>query len=148
MKLNFLGEIISSIDDKERIVIPSKFRDLFDEESFITKGCEGCIAIYPSDSWNEYVSSLLSTTTDSISGRQIRRAISSKSTPYECDKSGRVKLPKNLLELSGITKQCVIVGAFDHLEIWQLEAWKKYDLEANNVFEDELDKVSGMGGMI
>lgn len=148
MKFNFLGEVMSSIDDKERIVIPSKFRDLFDEGSFITKGCEGCISIYPSESWNEYVTSLLSSTTDSTSGRQIRRAISSKSTPYECDKSGRVKLPKNLLELSGITKQCMIVGAFDHLEIWELEAWKKYDEAANDIFEDELDKVSGIGGMI
>ena len=148
MKFNFLGEVYSSIDDKDRIVIPSKFRDLFDEGSFITKGCEGCISIYPSESWNDYVSSLLASTKDSISGRQIRRAIASKSTPYECDKSGRVKLPKNLLELSGITKQCMVVGAFDHLEIWELEAWKKYDEVANDIFEDELDKLTGNGGMM
>ena len=148
MKFNFLGEVCSSIDDKDRIVIPSKFRDLFDEGTFITKGCEGCISIYPSDSWNEYVSSLLASTKDSISGRQIRRAIASKSTPYECDKSGRVKLPRNLLELAGITKQCMVVGAFDHLEIWELEAWKKYDEAANNIFEDELDKLTGKGGMM
>jgi MraZ protein len=148
MKFNFLGEVCSSIDDKDRIVIPSKFRDLFDEGTFITKGCEGCISIYPSDSWNEYVSSLLASTKDSISGRQIRRAIASKSTPYECDKSGRVKLPRNLLELAGITKQCMVVGAFDHLEIWELEAWKKYDEVANDIFEDELDKVMGNGGMM
>lgn len=148
MKFNFLGEVCSSIDDKDRIVIPSKFRDLFDEGTFITKGCEGCISIYPSDSWNEYVSSLLASTKDSISGRQIRRAIASKSTPYECDKSGRVKLPRNLLELAGITKQCMVVGAFDHLEIWGLEAWKKYDEVANDIFEDELDKVMGNGGMM
>ena len=148
MKFNFLGEVCSSIDDKDRIVIPSKFRDLFDEGTFITKGCEGCISIYPSDSWNDYVSSLLASTKDSISGRQIRRAIASKSTPYECDKSGRVKLPRNLLELAGITKQCMVVGAFDHLEIWKLEAWKKYDEVANDIFEDELDKVMGNGGMM
>ena len=148
MKFNFLGEVCSSIDDKDRIVIPSKFRELFDEGTFITKGCEGCISIYPSDSWNEYVSSLLASTKDSISGRQIRRAIASKSTPYECDKSGRVKLPRNLLELAGITKQCMVVGAFDHLEIWELEAWKKYDEVANDIFEDELDKVMGNGGMM
>ena len=148
MKFNFLGEVCSSIDEKDRIVIPSKFRDLFDEGTFITKGCEGCISIYPSDSWNEYVSSLLASTKDSISGRQIRRAIASKSTPYECDKSGRVKLPRNLLELAGITKQCMVVGAFDHLEIWELEAWKKYDEVANDIFEDELDKVMGNGGMM
>ena len=148
MKFNFLGEVCSSIDDKDRIVIPSKFRDLFDEGTFITKGCEGCISIYPSESWNEYVSSLLASTKDSISGRQIRRAIASKSTPYECDKSGRVKLPRNLLELSGITKQCMVVGAFDHLEIWELEAWKKYDEVANDIFEDELDKLTGNGGMM
>ncbi len=148
MKFNFLGEVCSSIDDKDRIVIPSKFRDLFDEGTFITKGCEGCISIYPSDSWNDYVSSLLASTKDSISGRQIRRAIASKSTPYECDKSGRVKLPRNLLELAGITKQCMVVGAFDHLEIWELEAWKKYDEVANDIFEDELDKVMGNGGMM
>ena len=148
MKFNFLGEVCSSIDDKDRIVIPSKFRDLFDEGTFINKGCEGCISIYPSDSWNEYVSSLLASTKDSISGRQIRRAIASKSTPYECDKSGRVKLPRNLLELAGITKQCMVVGAFDHLEIWELEAWKKYDEVANDIFEDELDKVMGNGGMM
>lgn len=148
MKFNFLGEVCSSIDDKDRIVIPSKFRDLFDEGTFITKGCEGCISIYPSDSWNDYVSSLLASTKDSISGRQIRRAIASKSTPYECDKSGRVKLPRNLLELAGITKQCMVVGAFDHLEIWELEAWKKYDEVANDIFEDELDKVMRNGGMM
>ena len=148
MKFNFLGEVCSSIDDKDRIVIPSKLRDLFDEGTFINKGCEGCISIYPSDSWNEYVSSLLASTKDSISGRQIRRAIASKSTPYECDKSGRVKLPRNLLELAGITKQCMVVGAFDHLEIWELEAWKKYDEVANDIFEDELDKVMGNGGMM
>ena len=102
----------------------------------------------PDESWNEYVSSLLASTNDSTTGRQIRRAIASKSVPYECDKSGRVKLPKNLLELSGITKQCMVVGAFDHLEIWELEAWKKYDEAANNIFEDELDKLTGKGGMM
>ena len=79
MKFNFLGEVCSSIDDKDRIVIPSKFRDLFDEGTFITKGCEGCISIYPSDSWNEYVSSLLASTKDSISASARAVCASSKS---------------------------------------------------------------------
>ena len=147
MKFNFLGEVLSSIDDKDRIVIPSRFRNLFTDGSHITKGCEGCIAIYPAEAWEEYVLSLLGNTTDSIAGRQIRRSIASKSIPYECDKNGRVKLPRNLLELSNIKKQCMIVGAFDHLEVWDLEAWNKYEESANAVFEEELDKVSATGGM-
>ena len=121
----FMGEFNHSVDAKGRVIVPSKFRDKLGESFVITKGFDRCLSIYDIENWTgvqEKLSMMPMLTEDA---RTIRRMMVGSATEAEFDKQGRVLLPAPLREYAGISKDAVMIGNIDHIEIWSKDAWNK-----------------------
>ncbi|MCK9225732.1 MAG: division/cell wall cluster transcriptional repressor MraZ [Candidatus Muirbacterium halophilum] len=140
----YLGEYQHNIDNKGRIIIPSRFRDELGEKFIITCGFEKCLVVYSMDEWNKYsakISSLPSTRADA---RAFLRLIYSKAIESSCDKLGRIVLPQNLREYANIDKEAVVNGNFNTIEIWNKQAWNEYSNSAFENFEKQAEKLSDL----
>lgn len=120
-----MGEYHYTIDDKGRITIPSKIREELKDDFIITRGLDKCLYIYSKDEWNNIISKYreLPNTKDA---RNFMRFFLSGASVSECDKSGRVKLNKPLMDYANLKKECVIVGVNERVEIWDKELWENF----------------------
>ena len=137
----FMGQFNHSLDEKKRVIIPSKFREKLGHSFIITKGFDGCLAVYTEAEWIKLQERLLSMNSNQADTRRHIRILVGSATQCECDKQGRVSLPSNLITASGITKEVVLVGNINHIEIWSLENWQKYYDEANESFDEIAEKL-------
>src|SRR5438552_19119872 len=112
-----LGEYEHTIDDKNRLTLPAKFRQAFDEGLVITRGIERCLYAYPRSEWAAKVESRLREL-DPLSkeGRLMQRYFFSGASESELDKQGRVMVPSPLGDYAGLGKEGVVAGIHDHRE--------------------------------
>lgn len=122
----FIGEYHHTIDDKGRLIIPTKFRDELGNSFIITRGIENCLYVYSSDSWNSICNKLNSLPFTRKDARNFNRFFMSGATCVELDKQGRVNVTSPLIEYANLLKDCVIIGTGDRLEIWSQEAWDEF----------------------
>ena len=119
-----LGEYDHTLDDKNRLTLPARFRQAFLEGIVVTRGMDGCLFAYTREAWESMVGSRLATlNTLSKEGRRMQRFFFSGATETELDKQGRVGLPAALLEHAKLGRDVVVAGVHDHLEIWDRAAW-------------------------
>ena len=116
-----IGEYRHNIDDKGRIIIPSKFREEIGMKFVVTRGLDGCLFVYSMDNWNKIVSKLQTLPFTKKDARTFMRFFLSGATVCEFDKQGRINLSNSLIEYAGIQKECTIIGVNDRLEIWASE---------------------------
>lgn len=119
----FIGEYHHTIDEKGRIIIPSKFRDELGDSFIITRGIENCLFVYSMDNWNKICDKLNSLPFTKKDARVFNRFFMSGATSVELDKQGRVNISSPLIQYANICKDCVIIGTGDRLEIWSQEDW-------------------------
>lgn len=121
-----IGEYHHSIDEKGRIIIPSKFRDDLGDEFVITRGLEECLFVYPKTKWDEIVSRLNSIPFTKKDARSFMRFFLSGASAISFDRQGRINIPTVLTSYAGLQKDCVIIGVGDRLEVWSLEKWNNF----------------------
>ena len=122
----FMGEYEHGIDEKGRMIVPTKFRDALGEHFVLTKGIDGCLFIYPSDEWEKFVEKLQALP-GTKEARNLQRFFMAGAVDSECDKQGRVMIPAKLREHAGIQKDVVSVGLMNKIEIWSKDHWDKND---------------------
>lgn len=132
----FMGEYAHNIDKKGRIIIPAKFREELGAKIIITRGLDGCLNAYTKEQWEIIYEQLLKLPSTKKDARMFVRMMTSKAAECEIDHQGRVLLPSSLIALAEIVKECRIIGAANHIEIWAKEKWESMDEEANDSFED------------
>lgn len=121
-----MGEFHHSIDDKLRMIIPSKFRDELGEKVIITRGLENCLFIYSEKEWTKVVTKLKGLPFTKKDARSFTRIFLSGATECEFDKQGRIKVTLPLASYAELNKECVIIGVNDRLEVWSKEEWENY----------------------
>ena len=121
-----MGEYHHNIDDKQRIIIPSKFREELKEKVVITRGLEDCLFAYSLDEWNSITSKLKTLPFTKKDARSFMRIFMSGATVCEFDKQGRITIPSHLTNYASIKKECVVIGVGDRLEIWAQEEWNDF----------------------
>lgn len=131
-----MGEFHHNIDEKNRLVIPSKFRSELGEQFIITRGLDKCLFIYSMNEWNKLVSKLNTLPFTQKNARNFTRFFLSGAINAEFDRSGRVSITSPLIEYADINKECVIIGASDRLEIWSKESWDKFLSDNEENFSD------------
>lgn len=132
-----MGEYHHNLDEKSRIIIPSKLRDELGEKVIVTRGIENCLFVYSEKEWASIVSKLKSLPFTKKDARSFTRLFLSGATVCEFDKQGRIKINSPLINYADITKECVIIGVNDRLEIWSEQSW-------NNFFNDNKESLSDM----
>ena len=122
----FLGEYHHSIDEKKRLIVPSKFREELGDKFIITRGIENCLFVYSIESWDKITQKLESLPFTRKDARAFVRFFLSGATVAEFDKQGRVSITSPLISYANIKKECVIIGAGDRLEIWSEDDWNSF----------------------
>jgi len=139
-----LGEYEHTIDDKNRLTLPAKFRSAFSDGIVVTRGVDGCLSAYAPDAWERVVQSRLASL-DPLSkeGRRMQRFFYSGATEGELDKQGRVNVPAALIEHAGLgRREVVVAGVNDHVEIWDREAWRRELAEVEGSAEDVAERLA------
>lgn len=143
-----MGEYHHNLDEKQRIIIPSKFRDDLGDKVVVTRGLENCLFVYSFSEWEMIVNKLKTLPFTKKDARSFIRIFLSGATVCEFDKQGRIKLTMPLASYANIEKECVILGVNDRLEIWSSNEWDKFfndnrselsDL-ADHLFESNFDE--------
>ena len=121
-----LGEHEHTIDDKNRLTLPAKFRQAFDDGCVVTRGMDRCLYVYPREDWERLIDTRLGDL-DPLSreGRVMHRFFFAGASEAEPDKQGRIMLPAPLLEHAGLGRDVVVAGLYDHFEIWDRSAWRE-----------------------
>ncbi len=134
----FIGEYHHTIDEKGRIIIPSKFRGDLGSRVIVTRGLEGCLFVYSESEWNIIVSQLKTLPFTKKDARAFSRFFLSGAIEAEFDKQGRINIPSPLIGYASITKNCVVIGVNDRLEIWAEDSFNKF----MNDNEDDLSDIA------
>lgn len=134
-----MGEFHHNIDDKLRMIVPSKFRDELGNSVVVTRGLENCLFVYSEAEWSQIVSKLKSLPFTKKDARSFTRIFLSGATVCEFDKQGRIKITSPLATYADLTKECVIIGVNDRLEIWSEEQWNNYFKENRENLSDVAD---------
>jgi MraZ protein len=141
----FMGEYKHSVDDKNRMIIPSKFRESLGDKFVMTKGLDGCLFLYPLSEWSILEEKLKSLPFTKSDARSFVRFFFSGATECELDRQGRVLVPHNLKEFCKIAKEVVIIGVSTRVEIWAEEVWTEYSREAETTYEEIAEKMVDLG---
>lgn len=130
----FRGNYEHSLDAKNRLTVPAKFRAQLDGGVVVAKSLEPCASIWTSGAFESFTHSFLKDLNPlSEESRRLSRFFNSGSFDGELDAAGRVMIPQPLLAYAGLGRDVVIVGNDDHLELWEPGKWAEYeaDLTAN-----------------
>lgn len=129
VRFMFMGSYNYTIDEKGRITIPTKLRSDLGTEFILTRGLDGCLALYPRKAWDSIISKYKELP-NIQNARNFLRFILSSASACSLDKQGRLSISSSLLQFAEIKKECVIIGVDECLEIWSKEKWEGY-LENN-----------------
>ena len=119
----FYGEYEHTVDEKNRLTLPARFRHSFANGVVLARGIENNIDVFPSDSWNESVARIASLDSLTREGREMKRHVFGGMAQTELDRQGRVLVPPHLAQHARIGKEVVVAGVHDHLEIWDRAEW-------------------------
>ena len=133
-----MGRYYNSIDAKNRVIIPAKFREVLKGPCVIAKGLDDCMEVYPQSVWEAEVAVLRNLPKSDPIARKYRRARLSNLEPCEMGKQGRIVVPAWLLETVHASRALITIGMDDHIEIWAKEVLEAQ--MADNDFDDFSDK--------
>ena len=122
----FMGEYHHNIDEKSRIIMPSKFRYDLGETFVITRGIDSCLFVYPKETWNNITNKLNELSFTKKDVRSFTRFFLAGASVCEFDKQGRINISSPLASYANLTKECVIIGVNDRIEIWSKENFDKF----------------------
>jgi len=139
----FRGTFDYTLDAKNRLTVPARFRAELSGGVVLAKGLERCVAVWTPAAYDEYTAAALQGLHPlSKEAQKLRRFFSANSLDTELDAAGRVMVPSFLLEHAGLSKDVVVTGAGDALEIWDRSTWSTY----NDALSSDVDEITASLG--
>jgi len=139
----FTGTYPNSIDLKNRVIIPSKFRDELGQRCLWTKGFDGrCLYIFSVSEWENFMQRLSALPSLDAGARQLIKHFSAGAKDCDIDRQGRVVIPQELREYANIEKELVTIGLMNKIEVWSKAEWDNIE----KIEPDEIaQKLAGYG---
>ena len=122
----FIGEYRHSVDEKSRLAVPTKYRELLRAGAVVTRGLDRCLFIYPMAAWQELAGRLAQLPLSKANTRSFARFLLAGAMDVELDKQGRIVIPEYLRSFAGIHKSVVVTGLYNRMEVWDADAWEQY----------------------
>ena len=122
------GEYKITLDDKGRLSLPIKIRAaLEDNTHMLTKGEDGCLWLYPMEGWKALIQKVRASSNPfKADTRLMTRRLIGPAQDVEIDRSGRIAIPQTLREYADLTRDCIVLGQDDYVEIWNADRYKAY----------------------
>ncbi len=126
----FIGEYHYSIDDKNRLGIPVKFRSELLKGAVVTRGIDTCLFLFSQKEWEKLAAKLAEMPISQSKPRAFARLMLAGAMDVAPDKQGRINLPDYLRQYAGVGKKVVVAGLYNRLEIWDENKWEQYKKES------------------
>lgn len=137
----FLGTHQPRLDDKGRLFLPARFRDVLASGLVITRGQDRCLYVFPNQEFVRLYEQMRQAPVASKAARDYQRLFLSGASNEIPDKQGRVTVPQPLRDYAGLTRECVVIGAGPRLEVWDAQAWQSYLADRETAFSDLSEEV-------
>lgn len=130
--MQFVGEHNHSLDAKGRVIFPVRMREELGTQVFLQKGIERCVYVYPPAEWERRVADVTNLPTTNPDARRYARFFFSQASRESIDSQGRLTIPQAFRDYAALDREVVVVGAGNHIELWDREAWERQvaDVEA------------------
>ena len=144
------GEYRNTLDEKGRILFPSKLRnELFGENEknvlIVTQSFDHCLWLYTLEEWKTLSSRIMETASPfSKQNRLVLRTLIAPAQEVELDKAGRLSIPQSLREYAGLSKDCVILAINKYMELWDAETYSRYLEENDEDLKDAAEALSSI----
>ena len=119
-----MGKYQNSMDDKSRMIIPAKFRDVLGYKCVLTRGIDRCLYIYPMSEWEQLMAKLSALPMSDPDARAFVRHFYANAVDTDIDRQGRLTISQDLREWAGMTKELVTIGLLNRIEIWSKDCWE------------------------
>lgn len=124
----FRGTYDHTLDSKNRLTVPVRFRGELASGVVVARGIETCVTVWAPAAFDEWSGSIVAALGPlTQEARDFRRVVSASAFETELDAAGRVMLPVKLIEYACIERECSVVGNHEHFEIWNRDTWNDYD---------------------
>jgi MraZ protein len=140
-----IGEYRHTIDDKNRLSLPAKFRKEMGKTVVVTPGLDSCLFVFTAKSWERLSASLSDSSVLSADRRQLNRYLLGGATEVPVDGAGRMLLSEHLREWGKLQSKVVVIGVRDRVEIWDESLWQTYRDNAAKNAEAVAEKLSSVG---
>jgi len=141
----FIGEYQHTVDEKGRLAIPVKFRKRLVRGAVVTRGLDSCLFVYAPEEWKKLAVKLSALPFSQANTRAFARLMLAGAMDVEIDGQGRVVLPEYLRQYAKISKEVVVAGLYDRLEIWDRPTWERYKTETEKNSNDIAEKLGELG---
>ena len=140
-----IGEYSYSLDDKKRLGIPPKFREVLGKKAVITRGLDQCLWLYPIDEWKILAEKLSKLPLSQADARGFGRLMLAGAMDVDFDNLGRILLPDYLKNYANLKKKAAVVGIYNRVEIWDEEKWQEYKEQTEKDGGDIAERLKELG---
>lgn len=133
------GTFARSVDEKQRVAIPKPLRDALGSQAkgvlYVAPGTDGSLALFTEDALAGLAERLAKSSPNAQDVRAFSRLFYARAQAVELDSQGRVRIPPELAQLGGLSKEAVLIGVQDHLELWDRQRWDQYVQSRQSQFD-------------
>ncbi|MFT4202116.1 division/cell wall cluster transcriptional repressor MraZ [Gordonia sp. (in: high G+C Gram-positive bacteria)] len=129
-----VGTYTPKLDDKGRLTLPAKFRDELAGGVMVTRNQDNSLAVYRLEDFDAIAEKTKAASRNNPQARAYQRYFFASADEQRPDGQGRITLSPDHRTYAGLTKECVVIGSFDHLEIWDAQTWEAYQAEHEEDF--------------
>jgi len=141
----FYGEFAHSIDNKGRLILPSKIREVakanFVEKFYVTRGLDKCLFMFSEEEWKAVEQKFKTMSFTKTDARKFNRLYFSGAVEVVADKQGRILLPAYLKDFAHIKRDVIIIGVSNRVEIWAKDQWQEFYQSNLESFEETAEKL-------
>jgi len=141
----FIGTYYHSLDSRNRISVPKKFREKLGKKAILTRGLDGCLFLYAEENWGKIEKSLTKTPLTRQDARSFARLILSGAIVVDTDRIGRILIPGYLKEYAKLKDEVAILGVGERIEIWAKDLWESYRQKLEKNSEAIAERLSELG---
>ncbi|MFH0857657.1 MAG: division/cell wall cluster transcriptional repressor MraZ [Candidatus Magasanikbacteria bacterium] len=139
----FIGEYSHNLDEKGRLAVPKKFRSALSSGAVVTRGLDNCLFLYTKKEWDKLAGKLAELPFSQANTRAFARLMLAGAMDVTIDNQGRIILPEYLRSYANLSKEVIVAGLYNRLELWDKESWttytKKTEKESNEIAEKMFD---------
>ena len=141
----FIGEYNHTVDEKGRLAVPIKFRTKLARGAVVTRGLDNCLFLYTGAEWKDLAGRLSKLPISRANTRAFARLMLAGAMDVSLDKQGRIILPDYLRKYAGMSKNVIIAGLYNRLEIWDKEKWETYKTGTEKSSGDIAEQLGELG---
>ncbi len=140
-----IGEYIHTMDDKNRLSLPAKFRKEMGKSLVITPGLDNCLFVFTHKEWNLIAERLANNSMLQADNRSFNRYMFGGAQEVDVDSSGRILVPDFLKNRAKLSSKVALVGVQNRIELWDEDLWSSYKEVVEEQADGLAEKLGGIG---